>query len=137
MGWLCIFLMVVGKSGLESPLSVSREYYKPNSIKEKKLSAYECRQQVRRLANELRKSVEKNVRESSLGCFKKIQILRFYYPHIDSLERNALSCCQKEKCFQKCMAPLVKQIELWNTTDLSTRGALLEMTPLPLSTILD
>lgn len=82
-------------------------------------SAYECRQKVRKLSQELRLLVEKMVAETVRGFFQKIKTFRQLNPYIDSLERNGLYCCKNGQTSEYCIEPLVIQLELWNSEGLS------------------
>jgi tetratricopeptide (TPR) repeat protein len=84
-----------------------------------KISGYECRQKVRKHAQELRLLVEKMVADTVPGFFQKIRVFRELNPYIDSLERNGLFCCQNGQTAEYCIEPLVIQLELWNSEGLS------------------
>ena len=79
---------------------------------------YLCRQEVRKLSQNLRSLVEKLIAETVSGIFKKIQVLRQLNPYIDNLERNGMTCCQNGETSECCIEPLVRQLELWNSDGL-------------------
>ncbi len=108
------------KTGLDIKkfFSISSASYKKEVSSESELSPYECRQEIRRLANELRSLIEELVRDSDFGFFKKIKMLRSYYPYIDLLERSALECCSEGASSRCCTESLVEQIKLWNSRGL-------------------
>lgn len=89
---------------------------------EEQISAYGCRQKVRKASQKLRLFVEKTVAENVPGFFQKIQMFRQLNPYIDSLERSGLLCCQSGNTAECCREPLVRQLELWNSEGLSVES---------------
>lgn len=85
---------------------------------EKQLMAYMCRRHIREIANRMRQSVEKLVRESVPGAFEKIKMLRHLYPFIDTLEQTGISCCQSQFPLVCCLDPLLEQLESWDSFGL-------------------
>lgn len=85
---------------------------------EEQISAYKCRQKVRKASQKLRLFVEKMVADSVPGFFQKIQMFRQLNPYIDSLERSGILCCQSGNTAECCREPLVRQLELWNSEGL-------------------
>ncbi|MBS0648891.1 MAG: hypothetical protein JSS10_06695 [Verrucomicrobia bacterium] len=89
---------------------------------EEQISAYQCRQKVRKASQKLRLFVERMVADSVPGFFQKIQMFRQLNPYIDSLERSGLLCCQSGNTAECCREPLVRQLELWNSEGLSVES---------------
>jgi hypothetical protein len=85
---------------------------------QEQLSAYDCRQRVRKVAKDLRYLVEKMIADTVPGFFKKIRTFRQLNPYIDNLERNGLTCCQNKQTEEGCAEPLVEQLKLWNSEGL-------------------
>jgi len=82
------------------------------------IRVYNCRQQVRRVAKDLRYLVEKMVADTVPGFFEKIKTFRRLNPYIDQLSRQGLTCCQNNEMEQSCTEPLVEQLNLWNSEGL-------------------
>jgi hypothetical protein len=82
------------------------------------LSAYDCRQRVRKVTKDLRNLVEKMVSDTVPGFFQKIATFRRLNPYIDQLERDGLACCQNNQTEKPCTEPLVEQLKLWNSEGL-------------------
>lgn len=80
--------------------------------------SYLCRRHIREIANRMRQTVEKLVRESVPGIFEKIKVLRQLYPFIDSLEQTGIGCCQNNYPWDCCLDPLLLQLETWNSFGL-------------------
>jgi hypothetical protein len=91
------------------------------TTEEEQLSAYNCRQRVRKVAKELRYLVEQMVADTVPGFFQKIRTFRQLNPYIDSLERNGLACCQNRLNGNGCTEPLVEQLKLWNSEGLPVK----------------
>ncbi len=85
---------------------------------EQQHQSYLCRRRVREVANHMRETVEKLVRESVPGVFQKIKVLRQLYPFIDNLEQIAIECCQNNYPWSCCLNPLLEQLEAWNSLGL-------------------
>jgi hypothetical protein len=83
--------------------------------------AYQCRRHIREIANQMRQTVEKLVRETVTGVLQKIQVLRKLYPFIDALEQVGIDCCQSNFPWACCMDPLLEQLESWRTLGLQQR----------------
>jgi hypothetical protein len=90
----------------------------PPVTEKEQVSAYDCRQQVRKVTKELRTLVEKMVADTIPGFYKKIQAFRQLNPYIDMLERNGIVCCQNNQTEAGCTEPLVEQLKLWNSKGL-------------------
>ncbi len=82
------------------------------------VSAYDCRQRVRKVTKDLRNLVEKMVADTVPGFLEKIQTFRRLNPYIDQLERDGLTCCQNNQTEKPCTEPLVEQLKLWNSEGL-------------------
>jgi hypothetical protein len=104
---------------LSSTFTCSCDHNTPPQTEREQASAYDCRQAIRLVANKMRKLVEKLVRDTVPGIFKKIQVLRQLYPYIDLLERNGLDCCERQHHWECCSEPLVQQFEVWNSEGLN------------------
>ena len=91
------------------------------STEEEQISAYNCRQRVRKVAKELRYLVEKMIADTVPGFFQKIRTFRQLNPYIDNLERNGLACCQNQQNGNGCTEPLVEQLKLWNSEGLPVK----------------
>ncbi|MFI5422243.1 MAG: hypothetical protein ACHQ1H_14865 [Nitrososphaerales archaeon] len=90
----------------------------PSEIEKEQISAYDCRQRVRKVTKDLRDLVEKIVADTVSGLFQKIQTFRRLNPYIDQLERNGLDCCKNKQSEKPCTEPLVEQLKLWNSEGL-------------------
>ena len=90
----------------------------PPTTSKEEVSAYECRQQVRKATKELRTLVETLISERVPGFLQKIKTFRRLNPYIDLLERNGLACCQNSQTAECCTEPLVEQLKLWNSEGL-------------------
>ena len=104
--WLSLFLLCHAYAG-DPPCEPIQE--------EKPVSAYQCRQKVREMANRMRTQAEKMVRDKVPNIFQKIRILRQLYPYIDGLERQGIECCKSGLPCDCCLKPLVQEMELWNS----------------------
>ncbi len=82
------------------------------------VSAYDCRQRVRKVSKDMRYLVEKMVADTVPGFFQKIRTFRQLNPYIDNLERIGLTCCQNYQNESGCTEPLVEQLKLWNSEGL-------------------
>lgn len=80
--------------------------------------AYMCRRHIREIANQMRQTVEKLVREKVTGIFQKVKVLRQLYPFIDALEQVGIDCCQNNYPWACCMDPMLEQLEDWKTVGL-------------------
>ncbi len=90
----------------------------PLMTEEIQVSAYDCRQRVRKVTKALRSLVEKMVADTVPGFLKKIKTFRQLNPYIDMLERNGLACCEKSQNSEQCTEPLEEQLKLWHTSGL-------------------
>ncbi len=90
----------------------------PKKTEKEQVSAYDCRQRVRKVTKDLRNLVEKIVADTVPGFLEKIQTFRRLNPYIDQLERNGLACCQNNQTENPCTEPLVEQLKLWNSEGL-------------------
>ncbi len=90
----------------------------PPLTQDQQLMLYQCRRHIREVANQMRHTVEKLVRESVPGIFKKIKVLRQLYPFIDALEQTGIECCQGNYPLGSCLDPLLEQLEAWKTIGL-------------------
>ncbi len=108
---------MIAKIDLELREAINCDAPPPSTpqTKEHHQISYECRQHVREVANQIRETVEKLVRETVPGFFQKIKILRQLYPYVDALERTGLDCCQNNYPWQCCTNPLLEQLEAWNS----------------------
>lgn len=104
---------------LEQLLSIPCEQCEQNEtdLPKTPAEAYECRIGVRKVLLKLRNLVEKIVAESVPGLLRKIQAFRQLNPYIDMLERNGMTCCEKQNA-ESCVEPLVEQLKLWNSEGL-------------------
>jgi hypothetical protein len=89
-----------------------------SETEKEQISAYDCRQRVRKVAKDLRYLVEKVVADTVPGFFQKIRTFRQLNPYIDQLERNGLTCCKNHQTEEGCTEPLVEQLKLWNSEGL-------------------
>ena len=90
----------------------------PTTAKQQ-ITAYECRQEVRKIAYQLRTLVDTMISETVPGFLQKIRTFRQLNPYIDMLEREGLTCCQTPQTAKSCTEPLVEQLKLWNSEGLS------------------
>ena len=90
----------------------------PKKTEKEQVSAYDCRQRVRKVTKDLRNLSEKIVADTVPGFLQKIQTFRRLNPYIDQLERNGLACCQNNQTENPCTEPLVEQLKLWNSEGL-------------------
>ena len=100
----------------------SQESKSPPTTSAEQFAAYECRQHVRKIAQDLRNLVERMIAETVPGVIQKIKTFRQLNPYIDNLERNGISCCQKGQTSNSCVEPLVRQLELWNSEGLPIKS---------------
>jgi hypothetical protein len=109
-----------GRTGvlITHPCERAKESVKSPSTSAEQYALYECRQNIRKQARDLRIFIEKKVAETVPGFLQKIRVLRQLNPYIDALERDGLNCCQSLQPTESCAEPLVRQLELWNSEGL-------------------
>lgn len=90
----------------------------PPTTAEDQVSAYHCRQKVRKVARKLRLLVEKIVADRVPGFFRKIQAFRQLNPYINLLEHTGTICCQNNRTSNCCTEALVEQLKLWDSEGL-------------------
>ena len=88
---------------------------------EQQLLSYQCRRHTREVANQMRRTVEKLVRETVPGIFQKIKVLRQLYPFIDALEQVGIDCCRNNFPLECCLDPMLLQLDAWETLGLQER----------------
>lgn len=88
---------------------------------EQQQMAYMCRRHIREIANQMRETVEKLVRETVPGIFQKVKMLRQLYPFIDAIEQIGIDCCKNNFPWACCMDPMLEQLESWKTLGLPTK----------------
>lgn len=109
-----------GRTGIPitNPCECAKESVKSPSTSAERYMLYECRQNIRKQAKNLRAFIEKKVAETVPGFLQKIRVFRQLNPYIDEFERKGLNCCQNLQPTESCAEPLVRQLELWNSEGL-------------------